>query len=111
MLCWFSQVELVAAKGSDPGELVWRFPVQKEYLNVDQLYAGGAQAAVHDVCTAWALLTVAKPGYWASLGSTRSLNMSFLKSASQGDIIQLKCKVSLCDYLERQDSLLILCAS
>jgi acyl-coenzyme A thioesterase 13 len=73
--------------------MTWRFPIQREYLNVNQQYAGGAQAAVHDTCTGWALLTVAKPGFWASLGSTRALNLSFLNAPSVGDTVRLECKV------------------
>lgn len=74
--------------------MVWRFPVQKEYLNTNQQFAGGAQAAVHDACTGWTLLTVAKPGFWASFGMTRTLNMSYLKSPQVGDVLRLDCKVS-----------------
>jgi hypothetical protein len=96
LLRWFSQAELVTAKAGNHGgggELVWRFPAQKEYLNVNRQYAGGAQAAVHDTCTAWTLLTVAKPGFRSSLGSTRTLNVSFLKALKLGDVVSLECKV------------------
>jgi acyl-coenzyme A thioesterase PaaI-like protein len=95
MRLWFNHTELVAAKKSEKhggGKLVWRFPVQKEYLNFMKQYAGGAQAVVHDVCTAWTLLTVSQPG-WGSLGMSRTLNMSYLKTASAGDVLLLKCEV------------------
>jgi hypothetical protein len=67
--------------------------VQKEYLSANQQYAGGAQATFHDVCTGWTLLTVARPGFWALSGSTRTLNMFFLKEPKSGDIMRLECKV------------------
>lgn len=77
------------------GSLDWRFPVQKEYLNFVHQLAGGAQAALHDVCTGWTLFTVAKPGYWESFGSSRTLNMSYLKIAKEGEILRLRTKVTL----------------
>ena len=93
---WFAESELIAAKSGKHGggELVWRFPVQKEYLNGNQQYSGGAQAAVHDCCTGWTLLTIARPDFWATLGSTRTLNMSYLRAPAVGDILRLDCKVS-----------------
>lgn len=63
-------------------------------MNIHQQYAGGAQAAVHDTCTAWTLLTSAKPGYWPLLGSTRTLNMSYLGAPQAGDILRLESTVS-----------------
>lgn len=92
---WFDHLELLAAsKHKDgTGSLVWRFPVLKEYLQGFVTYAGGAQAAAHDNCTGWALLTVAKPGYWATLGSSRTLNISYFKAAQEGDVLLLEAKV------------------
>lgn len=97
MVRWFDELELVAAttNKNKTGGLVWRFPVLKEYLQGFSTYAGGAQAAAHDTCTGWTLLTIARPGYWASLGSSRTLNMSYFKPAQEGDILRLETKVSL----------------
>ena len=92
---WFDQLELLAAsKHKDgTGRLHWRFPVLKEYLQAFSTYAGGAQAAAHDNCTGWALLTIAKPGHWAALGSSRTLNISYLAAAQEGDVLLLEAKV------------------
>lgn len=92
---WFDQLELLAAsKHKDgTGRLLWRFPVLKEYLQAFSTYAGGAQAAAHDNCTGWALLTIAKPGHWAALGSSRTLNISYLAAAQEGDVLLLEAKV------------------
>jgi hypothetical protein len=67
--------------------------MQKEYLDANQPYAGGAQATFHDDCAGWTLLTVARPGYWASSGSMGTLNMSFLKHPKLRDFMRLECKV------------------
>lgn len=74
--------------------MTWRFPVQKEYLNYKRMFAGGAQAALHDVCTAWTLLTVARPDYWAALGASRTLNISYLTAAREGEELVLETAVS-----------------
>ncbi|KAL1586881.1 hypothetical protein WHR41_04024 [Cladosporium halotolerans] len=92
---WFAETTLVSASSgqNSDGSLDWRFPVQKEYLNFVHQLAGGAQAALHDVCTGWTLFTVAKPGYWESFGSSRTLNMSYLKIAKEGEILRLRTKI------------------
>ena len=90
---WFDQASLIAATADKGGKMVWRFAVQSEYLNLSGSYSGGAQAAVHDVCTSWTLLIIARPDYWGQQGLSRSLNMSYLTSARKGDILRMETKV------------------
>lgn len=95
MLKWFDQLELLdAIKDSDKsGRLVFRFPVVKEQLQAFGTYAGGAQAAAHDVCTAWTIAVISKPDYWSNFGATRTLNMSYFKPAKEGEFLRLETQV------------------
>ncbi len=92
---WFAQLELLEAKrtSKSTGKLVFRFPVQQEYLQQFQNLAGGAQAAFHDICTAWAMLTIAKPGFWLMTGRTTNLNVTYHKGAQLGEVLLLECEV------------------
>jgi len=95
MVRGFDQLELIAAfEGDDEiARLLWRFPVQKEYMNHYGTLSGGAQASSHDSCTGCTLLAIAKPGYWSALGSSRTLNMSHFAPAHEGDVLQMETKV------------------
>jgi hypothetical protein len=70
-----------------------RFPVLGEYSNVYKALAGGAHATAHDYSTGHALLMIAKPGFWLSLGSSLSLKLTFLKPAQVGNILLLEAEV------------------
>jgi acyl-coenzyme A thioesterase 13 len=106
MTKWVDQLELLdAVKDSDrSGRLVFRFPVVKEHLQGFDTYAGGAQAAAHDLCTAWTILVISKPEYWPNFGATRTLNMSYFKPAKEGDVLLVKTQVSALMRLSRADS-------
>lgn len=91
----YESTELVeATRWSDTtGKIVVRFKVLPEYANVFQSLAGGAHATAHDYGTGWALLTVAKPGFWLSLGVSIKLNLTFLRPARVGEILLLESEV------------------
>lgn len=108
MVPWFNQLQLVAARrgpsssASDSdgraepaGQMLWRFPVLKEYLQGLATMHGGAHASAHDTCTAWTLLTVRKPDFWPQLGTSRVLNMAYYRAAKEGEILLLETKVRL----------------
>lgn len=96
MELWFSKLELLEAQrtGKTTGRLLFRFPVLEEYLTSLRSFAGGAQAAAHDLCTSWAMLTITQPGLWQSTGLTRSLNVTYLSQARAGDVLTMECEVS-----------------
>ena len=86
----------LAARGVQagrPGREPERPPVDAGHARGDRGRSTGAQAAAHDNCTGWALLTIAKPGHWAALGSSRTLNISYLAAAQEGDVLLLEAKV------------------
>lgn len=91
MAPWFDSATISSASTS--GHMTWRFPVLPFYINQFGGLAGGAQSAMHDYCTSWAMLTVARKGFWMSTGLTRALNMTYLRAAKVGEMLVLECEV------------------
>jgi acyl-coenzyme A thioesterase 13 len=91
----FDNTELISVTrlSGSTGKAVFRFPVLGEYSNVYKALAGGAHATAHDYFTGHALLMIAKPGFWLSLGTSLSLNLTFLKPAQVGDVLLLEAEV------------------
>lgn len=48
---------------------------------------------MRDVCAAFAILTVAKPGYWTSMGLTTALNMTCLRPVHVDEALVMECEV------------------
>lgn len=92
---WAESVEIVSAEKltETTARTVWRFKVQPEYFNPAGTLHGGAQAAFLDVCTSFTLLLVSKPGFWTTNGSTRTLNVTYLRPALDGDMVRLECEI------------------
>jgi hypothetical protein len=98
-LHWMKSLEMTAAFKHSPThtQVTFRFPVQREYLNPGGTLHGAAQSLFFDVCTTWLLGPIArKPDYWCSFGTSRSLNVVYLRPAREGDVLVLECEVSLC---------------
>jgi hypothetical protein len=95
-------VEMTAAFKHSPThtQVTFRFPVQREYLNPGGTLHGAAQSLFFDVCTTWLLGPIArKPDYWCSFGTSRSLNVVYLRPAREGDVLTLECEVSFVPFL------------
>ena len=96
-LHWMKSLEMTAAFKHSPThtQVTFRFPVQREYLNPGGTLHGAAQSLFFDVCTTWLLGPIArKPDYWCSFGTSRSLNVVYLRPAREGDVLTLACEVS-----------------
>ena len=95
MLPWLKAVEIVEVeKLSDTtGRSVCRFPVQHEYLNPAMGLHGGMSAAIFDTGTTWVLDVIRKPGFWEHFGTTRTLNLTFLRPAAEGEMLRLESEV------------------
>jgi acyl-coenzyme A thioesterase 13 len=90
-------LEMTAAFKHSPThtQVTFRFPVQREYLNPGGTLHGAAQSLFFDVCTTWLLAPIArKPDYWCSFGTSRNLNVTYLRPAREGDMLTLECEVS-----------------
>ena len=96
-LTWLKAVEVVSVERTSEttGRIVFRFPVQREYLNPGMTLHGGMSAGMFDTATTWVLDLIRKPGFWMSFGTSRSLNLTFIRPAMEGETLLMDCEVSL----------------
>ncbi|KAK3052077.1 hypothetical protein LTR09_006669 [Extremus antarcticus] len=94
-LAWMNVFEVVSVeKLSDTtARAAFRFPVQHEYLNPAQGLHGGLSAGMFDTMTTWTLDPIRKPGFWSLFGTTRSLNLTYLRPAAEGEMLRMECEV------------------
>ena len=92
---WRDDLEIVEAKKltENTARAVYRFPVRQEYLNPAGGLHGGAAATFHDIGTSVVLNLISRPGFWSTAGTTRTLNMTYLRPAMKGEILLLDCEV------------------
>lgn len=92
---WHKSVEVVDAQrlSDTTARASYRFPVEEEYANQMGSLHGGAQAAFFDICTSFLLLLIAQPGFWAAGGTSRTLNVTYLRPAQVGKLVRLDCEV------------------
>jgi len=95
-LTWLKAVEVVSVERTSEttGRIVYRFPVQREYLNPGMTLHGGMSAGMFDTATTWVLDVIRKPGFWMSFGTSRSLNVTFIRPAVEGEMLSMDCEVS-----------------
>lgn len=95
MMPALDKLEVVEAQrlSKSTARVVWRFPVQEPYLNLYQCFSGGAQTTMHDACTSFTMLAIAKPGFWRNTGLTRNINVTYLAPAMWKDVLLLECEV------------------
>ncbi|KAK5120230.1 hypothetical protein LTR85_006436 [Meristemomyces frigidus] len=89
---WRQDLEIIEAKklGNSSARIVYRFPVKNEYLNP----SGGFHAATFlDVGTSFLIHLVSRPGFWPSGGTSRTLNVTYLRPAKEGDVLRMECDI------------------
>ena len=69
------------------------FTVLPTLCNGFRTLHGGAATALLDTLPSLALVTVAKPGHWHTLGLTRNLTVTFLRPLPLGTQVFLDCEV------------------
>lgn len=95
MLPWFDVVQIVSVEklSKTTARAVFRFPVQREYLNPMMGLHGGLSAGIYDTATTWTLDPIRRPGFWNFFGTTRSLNLTFMNPAAEGDWLRMESEV------------------
>ncbi|KAK3066247.1 hypothetical protein LTR53_017487 [Teratosphaeriaceae sp. CCFEE 6253] len=71
----------------------FRFRVDRFYCNGSGNLHGGAQSAMFDMCTSIALQAIGTPDFWMNGGVTRSLNVTCLRPAPEGEVLLLEAEV------------------
>lgn len=95
-LSFINAVKVIEAEKTSPtnARIVYKVPVLREYLNPSMTLHGGQQAAFYDIGTSWLLYLVRRPGFWTNAGTSRSLTVTYLRPAVQGDDVMMECEVS-----------------
>ena len=97
-----------AEKLSDTkARLILRFPVGRSYLNPSKALQGGQQAAMFDIATTWLLTVLRKPGFWERMGTTRTLTVTCIRPALEGEMLRLEAKVRFQLYSNVTTSLIV----
>lgn len=89
-------VDVIAATQHSPThtQMTFQFRVLPEYLNPGGTLHGAGQSLFFDACTTLLLVPIARPPeFWTTWGTSRSLNVVFLRPAYQGDLLTLECEV------------------
>ena len=82
--------------------IVYRFPVGHSYLNPSMTLHGGQQAAIFDIMTSWLFVLVRKPDFWNRFGTSRTLNVTFIRPAVEGEMLRLETEVRPVPLFEYQ---------
>lgn len=85
-------VELLSA--NQPSKSVhYMFTVVPKLCNKAGSLHGGAASTLLDTLTSTALLSIAKAGYWETLGVSRTLTVTFLRPLPLGTKVFVDCEV------------------
>lgn len=95
LIPWLQTVEITSASltSATTTTITYRFPVTRHYLNPMRTFHGGAIAAIFDVCTTWTLFPIADYGFWSTMGTTRSLQCTYVKPVLEGDVVVVECRI------------------
>jgi len=69
------------------------FKVDRYYCNPSNNLHGGAQSAMYDVCTSIALQSRGRRDFWINGGVSRTLNVTYLRPAPEGEDLLLECEI------------------
>ncbi|KAK4038243.1 HotDog domain-containing protein [Parachaetomium inaequale] len=85
-------VHSVAPDAPNPSA-TFSFTVQPQHCNFFHILHGGCTASLFDFCTSTVLGMVARPGYWAYLGVSRTLNTTYMRPATVGTEVLVECEI------------------
>ncbi len=87
-----THLKLISATSS-PGTTTFSFTVGPEHCNRLGNLHGGCIATIFDICTTTSLAPIAKPGFWAYAGVTRTLNVTYIRPVPEGMKVVVESEV------------------
>jgi acyl-coenzyme A thioesterase 13 len=84
---------LVSASSTPHGTTTFHYTVQPSHCNRLGNLHGGCISTIFDFCTTSALCPIAKPGFWAFAGVSRTLNVTYIRPAPVGERVLVVSEV------------------
>lgn len=69
------------------------FTVRPQHCNRMNSLHGGCIASIFDLTTTLSLARIRRPGFWDSMGVSRSLSVTYLRPAPTGTELLIECEV------------------
>ena len=73
--------------------VTFTYTVQADHCNRLQNLHGGCAATLFDFCTTMPLTLINKPGFWAYLGVTRTLQVTYIRPVPIGEEVFIECEI------------------
>lgn len=86
-------MKLVSATATPAGRVIFEYTVTDADTNRLGNLHGGCTATLFDFATTTALAPIAKQGYWAFMGVSRTLNVTYLRPIPVGETILIDSEV------------------
>ncbi|RFU28278.1 hypothetical protein B7463_g8053, partial [Scytalidium lignicola] len=86
-------VKLISASDKPHGNAQFSYTVKQEHINRLGNLHGGCTATIFDFATTCALAPIAREGFWALVGVTRTLNVTYLRPVALGEEVVIECDV------------------
>ncbi|UKZ47264.1 hypothetical protein TrVGV298_001481 [Trichoderma virens] len=95
---WMSSLmpnlKVVDASSSLPHpKVTFSFTVDNKHTNGFGNLHGGCSASLLDFCTSMALVLVSKPGFWQTMGVSRTLNTTYMRPVPAGMEVLMECEI------------------
>ncbi|KAK0764214.1 hypothetical protein N5P37_003610, partial [Trichoderma harzianum] len=87
-------IKVLSASSALPHPSVkFSFTVEGKHTNGFNNLHGGAAASLLDFCTSLVLVLVSKPGFWQTMGVSRTLNTTYMRPIPAGMEVLVECEI------------------
>ncbi|KAL6698155.1 Thioesterase/thiol ester dehydrase-isomerase [Trichoderma pleuroticola] len=87
-------IKVLSASSALPHPFVkFSFVVEGKHTNGFNNMHGGAVASLLDFCTSLVLVLVSKPGFWQTMGVSRTLNTTYMRPVPAGMEVLAECEI------------------
>ncbi|KAL7950177.1 HotDog domain-containing protein [Trichoderma barbatum] len=86
-------IKLISASSSPQAKITFSFTVESHHTNGFGNLHGGAAASLLDFCTSMLLVLVHKPGFWQTMGVSRTLNTTYMRPVPAGMEVLMECEI------------------